>query len=141
MPFMSFMNIGMKWMVDVKVNAYLYGTCLSLIHIFSVRTIEFRPRASVDLDGILVYIALTLKSPQAARNTADAIFAAIERAAELPELGQPFFDEDLDHQGYRRVLVKRYWIYYTYDAHTLTVRRVFHTMQDTDCYGFELLDD
>ena len=106
-----------------------------------MRTIEFRPRASVDLDGILVYIALTLKSPQAARNTADAIFAAIERAAELPELGQPFFDEDLDHQGYRRVLVKRYWIYYTYDAHTLTVRRVFHTMQDTDCYGFELLDD
>lgn len=100
-----------------------------------MRTIEFRPRASVDLDGILVYIALTLKSPQAARNTADAIFAAIERAAELPELGQPFFDEDLDHQGYRRVLVKRYWIYYTYDAHTLTVRRVFHTMQDTDCYG------
>ncbi|EEZ1633669.1 type II toxin-antitoxin system RelE/ParE family toxin, partial [Escherichia coli] len=54
-----------------------------------MRTIEFRPRASVDLDGILVYIALTLKSPQAARNTADAIFAAIERAAELPELGQP----------------------------------------------------
>lgn len=106
-----------------------------------MRTIEFRPRASVDLDGILVYIALTLKSPQAARNTADAIFAAIERAAELPELGQPFFDEDLDHQGYRRVLVKRYWIYYTYDTHTLTVRRVFHTMQDTDCYGFELLDD
>ena len=91
-----------------------------------MRTIEFRPRASVDLDGILVYIALTFKSP---------------RAAELPELGQPFFDEDLDHQGYRRVLVKRYWIYYTYDAHTLTVRRVFHTMQDTDCYGFELLDD
>ena len=27
MPFMSFMNMGMKWMVDVKVNAYLYGTC------------------------------------------------------------------------------------------------------------------
>ena len=27
MPFMSFMTIGMKWMVDVKVNAYLYGTC------------------------------------------------------------------------------------------------------------------
>lgn len=100
-----------------------------------MRTIEFRPRASVDLDGILVYIALTLKSPQAARNTADAIFAAIERAAELPELGQPFFDEDLDHQGYRRVLVKRYWIYYTYDAHTLTVRRVFHTMQDTTLTG------
>ena len=53
--------------------------------------IEFRPRASADLDGILASIALTLKSPQAARDTADAIFAAIERAAEIPELGQPFF--------------------------------------------------
>ena len=66
---------------------------------------------------------------------------AIERAAELPELGQPFFDEDLDHQGYRRVLVKRYWIYYTYDAQRLPCVAWFHTMQDTDCYGFELLDD
>ena len=27
MPAMSFMNTGMKWMVDVNVNAYLYGTC------------------------------------------------------------------------------------------------------------------
>ena len=26
-PAMSFMNTGMKWMVDVNVNAYLYGTC------------------------------------------------------------------------------------------------------------------
>ena len=52
-----------------------------------MRAIEFRPRASADLDGILASIALTLKSPQAARDTADAIFAAIERAAEIPELG------------------------------------------------------
>ena len=106
-----------------------------------MRAIEFRPRASADLDGILVYIALALKSPQAARDTADALFAAIERAAELPDLGQPFFDEDLDHPAYRRLLVKRYWVYYTYTAETLTVRRIFHTTQDTDCYGFEILDD
>lgn len=106
-----------------------------------MRAIEFRPRASADLDGILVYIAFTLKSPQTARNTADAIFAAIERAAELPDFGQPFFDEDLEHLAYRRKLVKRYWIYYTYTADTLTVRRIFHTTQDTDCYGFEILDD
>ena len=77
-----------------------------------MREIEFRPRASADLDGILAYIALTLKSPQAARDTANAIFASIERAAEMPELGQPFFDEDLEHPAYRRKLVKRYWVYY-----------------------------
>ena len=106
-----------------------------------MRAIEFRPRASADLDGILASIALTLKSPQAARDTADAIFAAIERAAEIPELGQPFFDEDLEHPTYRRKLVKRYWVYYTYTDDTLTVRRIFPMTQDTDCYGFEILDD
>ncbi|GAA6487920.1 type II toxin-antitoxin system RelE/ParE family toxin [Gordonibacter urolithinfaciens] len=106
-----------------------------------MREIEFRPRASADLDGILAYIALTLKSPQAARDTANAIFASIERAAEMPELGQPFFDEDLEHPAYRRKLVKRSWVYYTCTDDTLTVRRIFHTTQDTDCYGFELLDD
>ncbi len=106
-----------------------------------MRTIEFRPRANVDIEGILVSIGLTLKSPKAARATADAIFAAIERIAELPELGQPFFDEDLKQLNYRRTLVKRYWIYYTYTDKTLTVRRIFHTTQDTDTYGFEVLDD
>lgn len=106
-----------------------------------MREIEFRPRASADLDGILAYIALTLKSPQAARDTANAILASIERAAEMPELGQPFFDEDLKHPAYRRKLVKRSWVYYTCTDDTLTARRIFHTTQDTDCYGFELLDD
>ena len=75
-----------------------------------MRAIEFRPRASADLDGILASIALTLKSPQ-------------------------------EHPTYRRKLVKRYWVYYTYTDDTLTVRRIFHTTQDTDCYGFEILDD
>lgn len=106
-----------------------------------MRRIEFRPRASADLDGILVYIALTLKSPQAARNVSDALFSTIERAAELPDLGQPFFDDDLVRKTYRRMLAKRYRIYYTYTADTLTVHRIFHTMQDTDQYGFEFLDD
>ena len=37
--------------------------------------------------------------------------------------------------------MKRYWVYYTCTDDTLTVRRIFHATQDTDCYGFELLDD
>ena len=34
MPAMSFMNTGMKRMVDVKANAYLYGTCSTLTTAF-----------------------------------------------------------------------------------------------------------
>jgi len=42
---------------------------------------------------------------------------------------------------YRRVLAKNYWIYYSYDADTVTVWRVFHTSQDHDTYGFALLEE
>ena len=30
MSFMSFMKTGMKWTAEVKVKAYLYGTCSTL---------------------------------------------------------------------------------------------------------------
>ena len=102
--------------------------------------IEWRPRAVADLDGILTYIVLELKAPAAARACSEAIMGAIERAAELPELGRPFLDDDLK-RAYRRVLAKNYWIYYSHDDAKLTVWRVFHVTQDHDGYGFVLLDE
>ena len=105
-----------------------------------MREIEWRPRAVADLDGILTYATLELRSPQAARSCGEAIFEAIERAAELPELGRPFTDEDLQ-RSYRRMLVKNYWVYYAFDDDTLTVWRIFHTTQDHESYGFALLSD
>ena len=100
--------------------------------------IVWRPRAVADLDGILTYIVLDLKSPQAAQACADAITSAVERVANLPESGRAFIDDDL-HRPYRRVLAKNYWIYYSHDKSTLTVWRIFHTTQDHDAYGFEML--
>lgn len=105
-----------------------------------MRDISWRPRASADLEGILVYIGMELGSPQAARLTAEAIFAAVERAAQFPEAGRLLSDDDLK-RSYRRVLAKSYWVYYSYTAETLTVHRVFHTLRDLDHYGFEVLDD
>lgn len=104
-----------------------------------MREIVWRPRASADLDGILVYIGMELDSPNAAETTANAIFDAIERVAELPEIGHVFFDEDLNH-AYRRILVKSYWVYYSYDNDTLVVWRIYHTLRDLDHYGFEIFE-
>ena len=101
-----------------------------------MRSVEFRPRASVDLEGIVSYIALVLKAPQAARDAAEAIYTAIDLAAELPETGRPLASDDLQ-RTYRRVLAKRYWICYSYTDETLTVWRIYHTTQDYDRYGFE----
>ena len=90
----------------------------------------------MDLDGIVVYIADELKQPKAAQEAADALYQAIENIAENPEAGRLLHDEDLE-RTYRRVLVKRYWIYYSYTSTTVTIWRIFHTTQDHDAYGFE----
>ena len=100
--------------------------------------IVWRPRAVADLDGILAYITLELKSPQAAQSTGDAIMQAIEQVAALPETGRIFADEDL-HRTYRRILAKHYFVYYSHDDTTLTIWRIFHTSQDHETYGFALL--
>ena len=96
--------------------------------------IAWRPRAATDLEGILAYIAIELRSPQAAEDCARAIIEGIERAADLPGIGRPFIDEDLE-RSYRSILVKSYRVFYTHDAETLTVWRIFHTTQDIDSYG------
>ena len=103
-----------------------------------MREIEYRQRASLDLDSILVYL-MVVRSPQAVRKVADALLESIERVAEVPSVGHAFDDDDL-HDTYRRILSGSYWIYYTFDENTLTVWRIFHTSQDTDEYGFELFE-
>ena len=105
-----------------------------------MRDVVWRPRAVADFDGIITYILLEFRSPRAAQTCGDAILDAVERVAELPESGRLFIDDDLK-RPYRRVLVKSYWIYYSYDADTLTVWRIFHTSQNHDSYGFALLSD
>ena len=103
--------------------------------------IEYRPRAEADLDGILTYLVMAIKSPQAARTVAAEIFSAIERAAELPEIGRLLQDDSLEHAAYRCTIAHNYRIYYRVRGETLTVWRIFHTSQDTDEYGFTLFDD
>ena len=99
-----------------------------------MREIRIRPRAQLDLESLFIYRAFELKEPNAAQKTVDAIYSAIERAAEFPEAGRLFENENLE-QGYRRVLVGRYWVYYTFDDESLTVWRVFHVRQDIDNYS------
>lgn len=105
-----------------------------------MREIVWRPRAVADFEGILTYIVLELRSPSAADSCGNAIMAAIERVAGLPETGRAFIDDDLA-RSYRRVLAKNYWVYYSYSDEQLTVWRIFHVTQDYDDYGFSLFDE
>lgn len=102
-----------------------------------MRNIVYRPRAVVDLDGIMVYLAFELKSPQAAQAAWDMIRESVERIANVPTIGHAFEDDDLE-QGYRRILSGNYWIYYTFDEKDLTVWRIFHASRNDDAYGFHV---
>lgn len=103
-----------------------------------MREVFWRPRASLDLDGILVYLAVEQGAPNAAQKTLDTIFGSIERVADFPYSGRSFVDESLK-RPYRRVLSGSYWIYYTFDDSSITIWRVMHTSRDTGDYGFSSL--
>lgn len=80
-----------------------------------MRTIEFRPRKPRRLIASS-YIACPTVEIAASRSIPPVPSSPqSRRAAELPELGQPFFDEDLDHQGYRRITREALLDHYTYD--------------------------
>ena len=96
-----------------------------------MREIAIRQRAQLDIESIFIYIAFEAGEPQAAHETIDALYAAFERIADLPESGMRFASDDLDRE-YRRTLVRKHWVYYTFDDSSVTIWRVFHTRQDID---------
>lgn len=103
------------------------------------RNIVFRPIAQRDFDSAIIYIALILKSPKAARDSRNGIIDGIKRAAELPEMGRLHSERRLEIEPIRSLLIKNYRVFYTYDNDELVVLRIFHTMQDIDEFSLENL--
>lgn len=99
------------------------------------REIKLGRLAGLDIENVLVYLAVELGMPGAARNFRDKLSKSLIRLAELPELGRLISDDDLAWP-YRRILVERYWVYYSYNEDTLTVWRVFHESQSKDIGGY-----
>lgn len=66
---------------------------------------------------------------------------SIDHLCETPELGRPFADERLSHQGYRSWLVSPYRIFYSFNSENLIVWRIIHTRQDIDDFAFIDIDD
>lgn len=98
-----------------------------------MREVDIRPRAQLDLESIFIHIAITLDSPKAAQNILNELYDSFDRIAEMPTLGMAFSSDDLE-KDYRRMLVKNYWVYYTFDDTQVIVWRIFHTRQDIDTY-------
>ena len=90
----------------------------------------YRPRAAYDLESIVIYLGEVQKVPKSARKVYDSIVKSIDHLCETPELGRPFADERLSHQGYR-----------SFNSENLIVWRIIHTRQDIDDFAFIDIDD
>ena len=95
--------------------------------------LEYRPRAQVDLDSILLRIGVVQQRPEAALELMKSIDEAIGRARAFPNSASPvrLAGNSLECT-YRKILVGSYAIYYRHDEDKLTVCRVLHTRQDID---------
>lgn len=99
-----------------------------------MRAPVYRPRASYDVESIVVYLGQVLGAPKAARRWYEDFKQAVVLLCEMPEVGRPFEDERLVLKDRRSYLVGKYRVFYSYSADTLTVWRVVHTSQDLDDY-------
>lgn len=77
--------------------------------------------ARQDLHSIYEYIAFKLLAPDAARNTADRIMAAVRTLESMPERNPLYKEEPWHSQGVRFIRVRNYLVFYTINTKTDTV--------------------
>lgn len=75
--------------------------------------INYTFKARQDLRDIYEYIAYTLLSPGAARNTAEKIMEAARSLESMPERNPLYKEEPWRSQGIRFIPVKNYLVFYT----------------------------
>lgn len=101
----------------------------------------YRPRASYDIESIVVYIGQVLDSPKAARTWYESLKETVSLLCDMPDLGRPFDDDRLVFKDRRSYRVGSYRLFYSYSADTLTLWRVVHSTQDMDDYALVDLVD
>ena len=97
--------------------------------------VEYRPRAALDIESIVIYIGEALASPKAAQETYQKTQDAVALIREMPTIGRRLADERFDGDGYRVYLVGQYKIAYCYDEERITVWRVVHAWRDIDDFA------
>ena len=90
--------------------------------VYVTKTADFEMFKAVD------YIANELHSPIAAEELMTRFERAIAGLSEMPEIHSPVLQAD----GYRKILVKKYIMFFTVDGlnKTVNVERVLHSSQN-----------
>lgn len=88
--------------------------------------------AEKDLSSIADYISAELKEPATAMKLVLKIKNAILSLTEMPTRSSLINDDRLAHQGYRKILVDHYVIFYTVSkgAMVVTIVRILYARRD-----------
>ena len=70
----------------------------------------------LEINEALDYILNNLKNPEAAKNLYECISEKIEQVVLFPNSGEVYNNEFVADQSIRRIAVKNYYLYYTYDS-------------------------
>lgn len=92
--------------------------------------VRWTASARRDVDAIIRHIAIALDSPKAAGEHLDAFLEAADVVSESPEIKAVGSHPLLARRGLRPYFVKRYVMLYSFEDGSVTVHRVFHTLQD-----------
>ncbi len=92
--------------------------------------VRWAASARQDVDAIIRHIAVVLGSSNAAAEHLDAFAKAADILSESPEIKAVGSHPPLARRSLRPLFVKRYVVLYSFDGDSVTVHRVFHTLQD-----------
>ena len=101
-------------------------------------TINILKRAEGDMEAIYHYIADEFQSPETAMNHFEAIAEGIKTLEIFPErcaIVEELLSLDIK---VRRLLVKKYSVFYRFDKDTVTILRVLHQSSSLDRLLFEI---
>jgi plasmid stabilization system protein ParE len=95
-------------------------------------SIDISRRADNDMRNIYSYIAHELKEPKTALEQIERIETAINSLDDMPDRIALVSDERLASEGYRKLLVDNYFVFYLINSgdRTVEISRVLYALRD-----------
>jgi addiction module RelE/StbE family toxin len=98
----------------------------------SMYNLHFTPSFNRDVSQAINYITDTLKAPKAAQNHINELDRKLAQLKESPLLHRTVRNDYLASLGYRSVMVKKYYVFFTVveDSNTVNLVRFIHSRRN-----------
>ena len=95
-----------------------------------IYTVQLTEQAKQDLRGIYEYIAMSLLSPETAKNLVRRIVAALRSLQEMPNRYSVYQEEPWKSRGLRRINIENFSGFYFVEEDAVQVIRIMYSCRD-----------